>query len=77
MVIMLIERESLFETVKAKDLEIMNLESQIELQEKERNILKESLQMASEFKKPARWDNFMTGVAAGTLLVILLQAANR
>ncbi|HEX2963003.1 MAG TPA: hypothetical protein VHO43_14485 [Ignavibacteriales bacterium] len=77
MVIFLIERESLLETVKAKDLEIMNLEGQIELQEKEGNILKESLKMASEFQKPSWWNNFVTGIAAGTLIAILLQTGNR
>ncbi|MGE5432375.1 MAG: hypothetical protein ACM3QX_14935 [Syntrophomonadaceae bacterium] len=70
---MLIERESLIETVKAKDMEIINLESRIELKEKEGFILKNSLETALKNQKPPWWDNFLTGVLTGTALIILLQ----
>lgn len=73
---MLIERESLLETVSAKDLEILNLEGQIALKEKEGNILKDSFEMAIKYQKPPWWDNFLVGIAAGTLITIILRAGS-
>lgn len=74
MVIMLIERESLIETVKAKDMEIKTLERESLLREKETGLLRQSLDISLKERTRPWWNNFMTGALAGAAAAIILHS---
>lgn len=78
MIILLIDRETLAETSEARDLEIKNLDAQLGLKDTQNELLQNELSSCRDLLNSSRqkwWDNFLTGMLAGVLLISITVAA--